>query len=319
MFDPNVFDPASVSEQTRDFTAMLAEMQPDILAVPPDAQTLRDRLAGFAAEAAGGAIYTSPRARVVSGEWKSRAVEVRVLEPAKPRGVVVFIHGGGWVVGSPDAQDARLEMLAEQGYVVVAPRYRLAPEHPYPAGLDDCEAAIGWAIDAYPELADQARIAVLGESAGANLAVAALLRLKAARRHCPIGAMVLFYGVYDLSMTPSQRAYGDPQGLLGSSLMIGFYDQYVAEGQRRDALVSPLYADLDDCPPALFTVGTRDVLLDDSLFLHARWLAQGNPAELHVLPGGVHAFNYYPLEIAAQANERVAAFLRRELRIGDEA
>jgi len=95
------------------------------------------------------------------------------------------------------------------------------------------------------------------------------------------------YGVFDLSMTPSQRAFGNERLVLRTREIAKFYEKPSCRTIRigRDPDVSPLYADLRGLPPALFTVGTRDALIDDSLFMHARWLAAGNPAELAVYPG----------------------------------
>ena len=118
------------------------------------------------------------------------------------------------------------------------------------------------------------------------------------------------YGAYDLSMTPSARNWGEERNLiLTTKLMEWFHDNYVPPEKQRDPDVSPLYADLRDMPPAVFTVGTLDPLLDDSLFMHARWIAAGNKAELAVYPGGIHTFNAFPIELARQANERIFDFI----------
>jgi len=94
--------------------------------------------------------------------------------------------------------------------------------------------------------------------------------------------------------------------------MAKFYEALLSHDQdRRDPDVSPLYADLRGLPPALFTVGTRDALLDDSLFMHARWLAAGNRAELAVHPGRAHGFTLFPFALAAAANAKIDAFLAR--------
>jgi acetyl esterase len=95
--------------------------------------------------------------------------------------------------------------------------------------------------------------------------------------------------------------------------MVWFTDQYVPElGRRREPDISPLWANLSGMPHALLTVGSLDPLLDDSLFMHARWLAAGNSAELAVYPGGPHGFTSYPTPIAREALERVDRFLRGE-------
>ena len=137
-----------------------------------------------------------------------------------------------------------------------------------------------------------------------------LLRLRDRHGYSGFQAANLVYGVFDLSMTPSQRAFGDERLILRTKDMAKFYEAFLSHGQdRRDPAVSPLYADLRGLPPALFTVGTRDALLDDSLFMHARWLAAGNRAELAVHPGGAHGFTLFPFALAAAANTRIEAFL----------
>ena len=121
----------------------------------------------------------------------------------------------------------------------------------------------------------------------------------------------LVFGAFDLSMTPSQKAFGNERLVLRTKDIVKFCEAFLPHDQdRRDTDVSPLYADLRGLPPALFTVGTRDALLDDSLFMHARWLAAGNRAELAVYPGGAHGFTLFPaFGLAEAANARSCAFL----------
>jgi acetyl esterase len=194
--------------------------------------------------------------------------------------------------------------------------YRLAPEHPYPAGPDDCEDAALWLLDrGAKELGAPERLTIGGESAGAHLAVTTLLRLR--DRHGVSGAFRaanLVYGVYDLSMTPSQRNWGDRNLVLSTPIMRWFGACFTGDrslDELRDPDLSPLYAELHDLPPALFTVGDQDPLLDDSLFMAARWGAAGNDAELEVWPESVHGFNLFPLALARAANEVQHEFLRK--------
>jgi acetyl esterase/lipase len=111
-------------------------------------------------------------------------------------------------------------------------------------------------------------------------------------------------------MTPSQKNWGERDLIISTPMIEWCNDHYVAEVEkRRDPDVSPLYANLDHLPPALFTVGTLDPLLDDSLFMHVRWLAAGNQADLAVYPGGTHVFNMFPTKIAKNANKRIFSFI----------
>jgi acetyl esterase/lipase len=194
---------------------------------------------------------------------------------------------------------------------VVSVDYRLAPEHPYPAGPDDCEAAALWLVQ--NALADfgTTRLWIGGESAGAHLAMVTLLRLRDRHGLKPFTGANLVYGCYDLSMTPSQRRWGDRNLVLSTPIIEWFAGFFVPDrARRRDPDVSPLYADLADLPPALVTVGTLDPLLDDSLFLHARWIAAGGQSELAVWPGGIHGFDTFPTALSRAARARMDAFLR---------
>ena len=124
---------------------------------------------------------------------------------------------------------------------------------------------------------------------------------------------VLTYGGFDLNMTPSARNWGERPLVLTTPLIQWFHDSYVAEDKLTHPDVSPLYADLAQMPPALCSIGTLDPLLDDSLFMHARWIVAGNTAELAVYPGAIHGFNAFPLKAAEQANQKIADFISRSL------
>ena len=119
------------------------------------------------------------------------------------------------------------------------------------------------------------------------------------------------YGAFDLSMTPSQRAFGDRRLVLRTIDMQQFYNAFLPTvADRRVPDISPLYADLKGLCPALFTVGTSDALLDDTLFMHARWVAAGNETELAIYPGGAHGFTLFPNRQADEAAIRSEEFLR---------
>jgi acetyl esterase len=132
-----------------------------------------------------------------------------------------------------------------------------------------------------------------------------------------VGANLVF-GVYDLGGTPATHGFrpSDVPDVLSLDTFAFVHECYLPDRTRDDARVpeiSPLYADLRDLPPALFTVGSADHLLDDSLFMAARWAAYGNEAELAVYPDCVHGFSGFPMELAKRANERIDGFLVRIL------
>jgi acetyl esterase len=112
-------------------------------------------------------------------------------------------------------------------------------------------------------------------------------------------------------MTPSQRAFGERRLVLRTIDMQQFYNAFLPTiTDRRVPDISPLYADLKGLCPALFSVGTQDALLDDTLFMHARWIAAGNETELAIYPGGAHGFTLFPNRLAVEAGARSEAFLR---------
>jgi acetyl esterase len=239
-----------------------------------------------------------------------------VLAPAEVRAWYLHVHGGGWALGGADRQDRTLLRFAtEARLAVVAVDYRLAPEHPHPAAVEDCVAAIAWlAANGERELGT-ARVIVGGESAGAHLAACALILLRACGGLAPVVAANLAYGVYDVSMTPSARLWGDERIVLSTPDLASFAEQYAPIARHRDADVSPLYADLAGMPPALFSCGTCDPLLDDTLFMAARWQAAGNGCELALYPGAPHEFLNlrHPISAEDEARERMVGFVDRAL------
>jgi acetyl esterase/lipase len=257
----------------------------------------------------------SARARTIQIEGKGgHKIGLRVIPPAKAAtGIYMHIHGGGFVFGTVEGADPMLERIVENtGMVATSVEYRLAPEHPYPAGWDDCESVALWlAKNGKSEFGTDA-LTIGGESAGATLSAATLFRMRDRHGYTGFRAANLSYGNYDTSMTPSQ-AHAPERGLLVGRLNIRkFTEAYLPKGvDPRDPDVSPLYARLENMPPAIFTVGTLDPLLDDSLFMYARWIAAGNEADLAVYPGGPHVFNMAPMPLAAGANARIDAFLKR--------
>jgi acetyl esterase/lipase len=312
--------PASILAETRAFNSELERFlatQPPIHMVGAE-ETRRARREGRSVFPA--PVFL-PEARTIEIDGPGGALTLRVLAPdGEASGAFLHLHGGGWTVGECDMQDPRLRRLAlETGLAVVSVGYRLSPEQPYPAGPDDCEAAALWLLENLDQLglpADAPR-AIGGDSAGAHLTATTLLRLR--DRHGKpdaFGAVVFQYGAFDLSMTPSQRLWGDRDLVLSTPIIRWFTDQYLpgrnAE-QRRDPDISPLYADLAGLPPAIFTVGTADPLLDDTLFMFERWRAAGNAAEIHVWPEAPHGFVALPMAVADLALAAEHAFLRRTL------
>ena len=105
------------------------------------------------------------------------------------------------------------------------------------------------------------------------------------------------------------KLWGDRNLLFSTPIINWFFDQYLGEEDRKDPDVSPLYAPLHELSPALFTVGTMDPLLDDTLFMHSRWFASGNPSILNVYPGATHAFETQPTQLAEKVRRRMRTFI----------
>lgn len=308
--DPELFDTAAVDTETAAFNQKIEQ---ELSTIPPlytlAPQVLRD------ARRAGHSVFgpithlAEVDNRLIQGSHGD--VTVRIFAPDEIKGVYLHIHGGGFMLGGADERDEALVSTGKEGKVaVVSVDYRLAPENPYPAGADDCEAVAIWlAQNSLSEFGTR-KLVIGGESAGANLAAATLLRMRDRHDFRDFSGAVLTYGVFDLTMTPSARRWGERNLILTTKLIEWFNENYVAGARRSDPDVSPLYADLADLPPALFTVGTLDPLLDDSLFMHARWQAAGNSSNLAVYPGGIHAFNAFTIMLAQKANNRISEFIR---------
>ncbi len=241
-------------------------------------------------------------------------IPLRVIKPEnkKTHGVYMHIHGGGWTFGSAHFQDPRLQNLANHtGLTAISVDYKLAPEHPYPQAPDECEAAALWILQEGAEkLGGVANFAIGGESAGAHLTATTLLRLREKPGLRSFNAAVFTSGAFDLRLTPSARNWGEEKLILNTRDLTIFINNYLGENQDpSNPDISPLLADLTGLPPAHFVVGTRDPLLDDTLFMSARWRAAGNVTEAEIYPGGCHVFQSFPLKITELSDASVYRFL----------
>ncbi len=251
------------------------------------------------------------------------SVCVRTYRPAQARGdvpVVLYLHGGGWIMGGLDGADALCSRTAlSTGAVVVSVDYRLAPEHPFPAGLHDCADVLTWVRSGSLHGGDVRRIAVSGDSAGGNLAAALTLLDRDASP--PLMAQVLMYPGLDLTMdSPFLRGFRGP-GLTWEQCR-QLVELYLGPaGDRTDPLASPLHAaSLEGLPPALVLTGGADILLDDGRRYVERLLTDGTEARLVHYARAPHAFLGFDrlLPEARDAHEQIAGFLRVHLQ-QDEA
>jgi acetyl esterase len=239
---------------------------------------------------------------------------IRLFTPDRVDGIYLHFHGGGWAMGAADYQDGRLESLADSaGVAVVSVDYRLAPEHPYPAAADDSEAAAQWIVENGAAEFGTDRIVLGGSSAGAHLAVTAMLRMRDRHGYAGFAGASLMYGFFDLSLTPSARNWGDRMLVMNTELCRWFAKAYAQQANLTDPDVSPMYADLHDLAPALFIVGTLDPLLDDTLLMATRWTAAGNATDLSVTAGAAHGFASAPTLVGAQARNRSTRFVVEQI------
>jgi acetyl esterase/lipase len=229
--------------------------------------------------------------------------------------LLVFAHGGGFVQGSIPSWDAMLrELVRQSGVAALSVDYRLSPEHRFPVAFDEMVAVIRLAANEGAGLGiDPARLAVGGDSAGGNLALAAALALRDAGERA-LGFQLLIYGVYSTDTeSDSWQRFGRGAGL-SQSQMRWIWETYLeSPEQQRDWRAAPLLADLAGLPPAHLIVGSLDPLLDDSHRLAARLKEAGVPCELTVYEGINHGFIRYGRLIATsrRAIADCAAALRK--------
>lgn len=243
-------------------------------------------------------------------------VPVRLYEPDDANDdIVVFFHGGGWVVGDCDSADATARALAQQMQTtVISVSYRLAPEHPFPSGLDDCLAVVRWASSE----CQPTWLGLAGDSAGGNLAAA--VSLIAPSQELSIDGQLLIFPALDSNMTTdSFRAFGDGYGLTAAALHY-YWDSYAASAIRTNPLLSPSHApDLSGMPPTVVTSAGFDPLRDEAEQFAARLVTSGVPTTYLPAPTLAHGWldmgDRVPAALLARS-QAFAAFdiLRRHVR-----
>lgn len=307
--DPTVFDHSRVDSETTELNEQLERLSAG-LPNPIEVGIEALREARVNGRGLFGPIIQSENGvnRTIPGPAGN--LGIRVFTPETVNGIYLHFHGGGWAMGAADYQDGRLEETARRADVaVVSVDYRLAPEHPYPAPADDAEAAAVWIVENAAFEFGTDRIVVGGSSAGGHLAVMSMLRMRDKHGYAGFGGANLMYGFFDLSLTPSARNWGDRMLVMDTSLCRWFADMYADGADVTDPDVSPMYAELSGMPPTLFTVGTLDPLLDDTLLLATRWTAAGNTADLTVVPGAAHGFASAPTSDGETARKQIDRFI----------
>jgi len=235
-----------------------------------------------------------------------------VAPGAEPHVRLLYLHGGGFVSGSGGfylALAAHLSAAAK--CAVLLPDYRLAPEHPFPAGLEDCVRAHQWMIANGPSGPAPCRATfVAGDSAGGSLTLATLLALRDRRQALPAGGLALS-PTTDLTLaSDSLRTVHDP--IISARTMPVFRDLYLGKADPRNPLASPVFGDYRGLPPLLIQVGEHEMLRDDSVRAAKKARADGIPVKLEVWPGMFHVFQSHEplLPEAREAIDHAAEFMR---------
>ena len=214
------------------------------------------------------------------------------------------------------SQDPALQSIADNtGLLCISVGYRLAPEDPFPAGPEDCYDAAEFLVAHAQEEFGAPLCFTGGESAGGHLGMLVALHLlqhKESRfREFAFKGLLLHFGAYSMTWLPQVYNFDpSPVLVLDRDLMDHYIEVFLpgmSEAQKKDPKVSPLYADLEKLrgrlPPALFTCGTGDCLLDDTLFMSVKWMAAGGEAKVKIVPGVPHGFIMYPKTMKGSGSE----------------
>jgi monoterpene epsilon-lactone hydrolase len=234
------------------------------------------------------------------------------IEAVEPRigATLVYLHGGGFVIGAPRLFRFVTKRFAQAGFDAFAPAYRLAPEHPFPAALDDAYAAYQALRAARP-----GPIVLAGDSAGGGLALSLMLRARDAGLPMPKAA-TLFSPWTDLAATGASIRENEERDALFTRRLIAMGGRLVAGATSvRDPRVSPLYADLSGLPPMIVHASRDEALRDDSTRLVERLQAAGVEAEIALWPDVPHGWQLMPIPEAAQSRDRAIAFVKRQLTV----
>ncbi len=233
-----------------------------------------------------------------------------VPEGAHEDGVLLYFHGGAFIICSPRTHRLIVSQLAlASGVRALSVDYRLAPEHPFPAGLEDCLAVYRWLLQ---NGTSPQKVVVAGDSAGGNLALALLLALREAGDPLPAAAVCLS-PVTDMAGTgESIRAKSKTDPILPALVPVDVLKSYIGEEDPRQPLISPLYGDLRGLPPVLLHVGEDEILLDDSTRLAERAAQAGVEAKAVVWPHMWHVFQAFApfLPEARESIAQIGKFVR---------
>ena len=235
------------------------------------------------------------------------AAWVRVDRIHRRRHAILYCHGGGYTSGNLGySRVLASKLAAATGYEVLTFEYRLAPEHPYPAAIDDAQQAWDYLMHQGYGARD---VVLAGDSAGGNLALVLSLRLRDAGRMLP-AALLLLSPWTDMTMSgPSYRERADIDPMLTEAYIRAVREAYAPDADYASPYLSPLFADLTGLPPALIQVGSHEILYSDAARLHEQLEAAGIYSRLEVFEDMWHVFQMFPLKKASQAITNMSHFL----------
>ena len=243
-------------------------------------------------------------------------VPVRVYRPVDARGAVVWLHGGGFVMGDLDTEHPWAVRIARgAGVVVVSVGYRRAPEHRFPAALDDAYAAFVWTAEHAAELGvDPSRLAIMGDSAGGGLTVATLVAIRDAKLPLPGAGACLSPWVDLEGIGESMTTKADVDPIVQKAGLLQMAAAYLGGKAPRTPLAAPLYADLSGLPPLLIQVGTAETLLDDASRLAERARKAGVTVSYEPWESMIHVWHLFApmLDEGQQAIDRLGEFVRKQ-------
>ncbi|KAK2789230.1 hypothetical protein FQN52_006322 [Onygenales sp. PD_12] len=310
--DSRVFDPAAISDESRNFNANLQRLMTTLPKWYEIGAAKYRRLREEGGTALPGKTFLPSASDLsVPSRDPTRTIPCRVLKPQNgqpAKAVFMHIHGGGWVLSDEKSQDQTLQDIADtHGLVCLSVGYRLAPENPFPAGPHDCFDVAEWLVENAKSVFQAPLTFVGGESAGAHLSTLVTLHLlqhtDARFSEFRFKGLILHYGCFSLSWTPGVYSFARrvPSLVLDLKILDAFRDAFLpgwTQATLENPDVSPLYADLASLrgklPPALFTCGTEDYLLDDTLYMSMRWLAAGGSVDVKIVPGAPHGYTSFP-------------------------
>ncbi|RDL39386.1 uncharacterized protein BP5553_03726 [Venustampulla echinocandica] len=330
VFDAAKFDPANYSEQANNFNKNLIALSAKNpnwwdVCLPQRSKVgaVKYREMQSRGELAGPPPPVLPQGinfKIPSRD-SGRDIPCRIMYPSSReseedrrhcKGTIMHIHGGGWVIGDESSYDTLIQFYANVGdLAVLSVGYRLAPENPFPKGPEDCQDVAEYLVkNSEKEYGGPLRF-IGGESAGGHLSLLTTFHLLKTFPTFTLAGLLLHFGAYDLSHLPLYYNMTDapiiPQ-IVSKHFIDAFLPNMSLE-QRNDPSVSPMYEDLAPfrgrLPSALFTCGTVDPLLDDSVFMGTRWTMYGGETYIKIYTGAPHAFVVFPREMLKEAGEGI--------------